>query len=378
MRVVVLGAGFGGLELTTRLSDEFGADIDVVLIDKTDDFVFGFSKLEVMFGRARSEQVRHPYRDFVKPGVQFVQSTIRSIDPNDKRVETDAGTFDADVLVVALGADLHPEATPGLVDGGYNFYTEAGAFALRDVLADFDGGRVIVAVTSAPFKCPPAPSETALLMHDFLTERGLRDRSSIALVMPLPVPIPPSPDASQALLAAFAERGIDWHPQTLVRALDPTRRVAVLGDGREMAYDLFLGVPTHRVPEVVAQSGMTVDGWIPVNPMTLETQFPGVYAVGDVTSVGTPKAGVFAEGQAAIAADGIRARIRGAGEAAHYDGRGICYLEFGHQQVAKVDVTFLSGQAPRGALEGPSPALAAEKAHFGSSRVQRWFGRTWP
>jgi sulfide:quinone oxidoreductase len=378
MKVVVLGAGFGGLELTTRLSDEFGADIDIVLIDKTDDFVFGFSKLEVMFGRATSDQVRHPYRDFIKPGVQFVHSTIRSIDPNTKRVETDAGTFDADVLVVALGADLHPEATPGLVEGGHDFYTEAGAFALRDVLADFGGGRVVVAVTSTPFKCPPAPSETALLMHDFLTAKGVRDQSSIALVMPLPVPIPPSPDASRALLAAFAERGIEWHPQTLVSSLDPARRVAMLGDGGEMPYDLFLGVPTHRVPEVVAQSGMTVDGWIPVSPATLETQFPDVYAVGDVTSVGTPKAGVFAEGQAVIAADGISARIRGAGEPAHYDGRGICYLEFGDHQVAKVDVTFLSGQAPKGALEGPSPALAAEKSDFGTSRVQRWFGRTWP
>jgi sulfide:quinone oxidoreductase len=378
MRVVVLGAGFGGLELTTRLSEEFGADVDVVLIDKSDDFVFGFSKLEVMFGRTSAEQVRHPYRDFVKPGVQFVQSTIRAIDPNAKRVETDAGTFDADILVVALGADLHPEATPGLVESGYEFYTEPGAFALRDVLATFDGGRVIVAVTSTPFKCPPAPSETALLMHDFLTDRGLRDGSHISLVMPLPVPIPPSPDASQALLVAFEERGIDWHPQTLVRALDPARRVAVLDDGAEMPYDLFLGVPTHGVPEVVAQSGMTVDGWIPVNPMTLETQFPGVYAVGDVTSVGTPKAGVFAEGQAAVAAGGISALIRGAGESAHYDGRGICYLEFGHNQVAKVDVAFLSGQPPRGKLEGPSPALAADKADFGSRRVKRWFGRTWP
>ncbi len=378
MRVLVLGAGFGGLELTTRLSEEFGDDVDVVLIDKSDDFVFGFSKLEVMFGRAPSEHVRHPYRDFVKPGLQFVQSTVRAIDPNAKRVETDDGSFDADILVVALGADLHPEATPGLVEGGYEFYTVPGAFALRDVLADFDGGRVIVAVTSTPFKCPPAPSETALLMHDFLTDRGLRDGSHISLVMPLPVPIPPSPDASKALLAAFEERGIDWHPGTLVRGLDPARKVAMLGDGAEMAYDLFLGVPAHRVPDVVAQSGMTVDGWIPVDPMTLETQFPGVYAVGDVTSVGTPKAGVFAEGQAAVAAGGISALIRGAGESAHYDGRGICYLEFGHNQVAKVDVTFVSGQAPRGRLEGPSPALVADKADFGSSRVQRWFGRTWP
>src|SRR5882762_6017073 len=142
MRVVVLGAGFGGLELTTALSEEFGADVDVVLIDQRDDFVFGFSKLEVMFGRAPAEQVRHPYRDFVKPGVWFVQSTIRTIDPHAKRVETEAGTFDADILVVALGADLHPEATPGLVEGGHEFYTVAGAFALREVIADFAGGRV--------------------------------------------------------------------------------------------------------------------------------------------------------------------------------------------------------------------------------------------
>jgi sulfide:quinone oxidoreductase len=378
MRVVVLGAGFGGLELTTRLSEEFGAAVEVVLIDKSDEFVFGFSKLEVMFGRATSDAVRHPYRDLVKPGVRFVQSTIRAIDPNAKRVETDAGTFDADVLVVALGADLHPDATPGLLEGGYEFYTVAGAFALREVLADFDGGRVVVAVTSTPFKCPPAPSETALLLHDFLTDRGRRDGSSISLVMPLPVPIPPSPDASTALLAAFEERGIDWYPQTLVQRLDPARQVALLSDGAEMPYDLFLGVPAHRVPEVVAESGMAVDGWIAVDPMTLETQFPGVYAVGDVTSVGTPKAGVFAEGQGAIAAAGISALIRGAGESAHYDGRGLCYLEFGRNQVAKVDVTFVSGQAPHGNLEGPSPELVADKAAFGSSRVQRWFDRTWP
>jgi sulfide:quinone oxidoreductase len=378
MRVVVLGAGFGGLELTTRLSEEFGAGVDVVLIDKSDDFVFGFSKLEVMFGRTSAELVRHPYRDFVKPGVQFVQSTVRAIDPDAKRVETDAGTFDADVLVIALGADLHPSATPGLVEGGYEFYTERGAFALRDVLAHFGGGRVVIAVTSTPFKCPPAPSETALLMHDFLTDRGLRDRSHISLVMPLPVPIPPSPDASKALLAAFRAREIEWHPQTVVRGLDPERNVALIGEDTEMAYDLFLGVPVHKVPDVVAASGMTVDGWIPVDPLTLETRFPGVYAVGDVTSVGTPKAGVFAEGQAAAAADGISKLIRGAGESAHYDGRGVCYLEFGHNQVAKVDVTFVSGQAPHGSLEGPSPALVADKAEFGSSRVQRWFGRSWP
>jgi sulfide:quinone oxidoreductase len=377
MRILVLGAGFGGLELTTTLSERFGDAIDVVLIDQNEGFVFGFSKLDVMFGRSLPAAVRHPYRDFVKPGVRFVQSTVRSIDPVAKHVETDTGGFDADILVVALGADLDPSATPGLVEGGHEFYTVPGAFALRDVLAGFPGGRVIVAVTSTPFKCPPAPSETALLMHDFLSERGRRDRSSIALVMPMGAPIPPSPAASEALLVAFAERGIEWHPEQMVRELDPGGQVARLAGGGELPYDLFLGVPVHRAPTVVAESGLAVDGWIPVDPLSLETAHPGVYAVGDVTSVGTPKAGVFAEGQAAVVAERISAQIRGTDESAQYDGHGLCYLEFGRDQVARVEVTFLSGQAPVGGLDGPSHELAADKVRFGSSRIQRWFGRTW-
>lgn len=377
MRVVVLGAGFGGLELTSRLSEELGDDADVVLIDRAEGFVFGFSKLEVMFGRADAAHVVHPYADIVKPGVRFVQATIRSIDPVAKHVETDAGAFDADVLVVGLGADLHPEATPGLVEGGHEFYTVPGAFALRDVLAEFPGGRVIVAVTSTPFKCPPAPSETALLMHDHLVARGVREQSEISLVMPLGVPVPPSPEASEALLAAFAARGITWRPESLVRELDPATKVARLADGSELPYDLFLGVPVHRAPAVVVDAGLTVDGWIPVDPLTLETSVADVYAVGDVTSVGTPKAGVFAEGQAAVVADAIAARIRGDEPSRQYDGHGICYLEFGTEQVAKVDVTFRSGQAPVGTLEGPSEAIAADKVAFGSTRIRRWFGRDW-
>jgi sulfide:quinone oxidoreductase len=375
MRVLVLGAGFGGLELTTRLSEELGEAADVVLIDQSDGFVFGFSKLDVMFGRSTPAEVFHPYADVVKPGVRFVSASVQAIDPVAKRVETDAGAFEADLLVLALGADLHPADTPGLVEGGHEFYTVAGAFALREVLAAFEGGQVVVAVTSTPFKCPPAPSETALLMHDLLTERGLREVSSIALVMPMGLPIPPSPAASEALLVAFAERGIDWHPERLVRELDPVRKVAIMTDGGEIPYDLFLGVPVHRAPAVVEAAGLTVDGWVPVDPLTLETRFPGVYAIGDVTSVGTPKAGVFAEGQAAVVAERILAQVRGEAASREYDGHGMCYLEFGHDQVARVDVTFRTGEQPRGELEGPSQQLAAQKVDFGSTRIARWFGR---
>lgn len=379
MKVVILGAGFGGLELSTRLSETLGDTVDVTLIDRTEGFVFGFSKLDVMFGRTTPAAVLHRYADSVKPGVRFVSAAITAIDPEAKRVETTAGEFRGDVLVVALGADLDPAATPGLLEGGNEFYTEAGAFALRDVLAAFDGGRVIVGVCSTPFKCPPAPSETALLMHDLLLTKGVRDRSEVHLVTPLPVPIPPSPPASKALLEAFADRNIEFHANTLVRGLDPDRKVALLGEGataREMPYDLFLGVPKHHVPAVVAESGLAVDGWVPVDPLTLETRFPGVYAVGDVTSVGTPKAGVFSEGQAAVVADRIIAAIRGE-EGPTYGGVGVCYLEFGGDAVAGVEVTFLQGQAPFGTYNPPSEQLAAVKADFGSSRIRRWFGREW-
>jgi sulfide:quinone oxidoreductase len=375
-RILILGAGFGGLELMARLSEELGDELEIVLIDRSDSFVFGFSKLDVMFGRARPEQVRHPYAGIVKPGVRFVQTAIEAIDPDSRTVQTQAGVFEADLLVVALGADLDPGATPGLREGGHEFYTVPGGFAARDVLDRFEGGRVVIGVLSTPFKCPPAPSETALLLHDQLVERGLRERSEIALVMDFGRPIPPSPLASEALLEAFAQRRIEWHPKREVHALDASRRVALLRDGGEMGYDLFLAVPVHRAPAVVVEAGLTEDGWIPVDPVTFETAHPGVYAIGDVAAVGTPRAGVFAEGHAAIAAEHIAARARGTTSSARYGGRGICYLEFGAEGVAMVDVTFLGDQRS-GELTGPSPALAADKASFGSSRVRRWFGREW-
>jgi sulfide:quinone oxidoreductase len=376
VRVLILGAGFGGLELSASLSEQLGDGVEVVLIDRAEGFVFGFSKLDVMFGRNGEAEVFHPYSDIVKPGVRFVRADISSIDPATRSVETSAGRLEGDVMVVALGADLDPSDTPGLMEGGYEFYTPEGAFGLRHVLERFEGGRVVVAVTSTPFKCPPAPSETVLLMHDYLTDRGIRDSSSIALVMPLGAPIPPSPAASAALLSVFAERGISWHPDSLVERIDPDRRVALLSDGSGMDFDLFLGIPRHRVPRVVEESGLAVGGWIPVDPLTLETRFAGVYAVGDVNSVGTPKAGVFSEGQAAVVAAELVARARSDSAATPtYDGRGICYLEFGAHAVGKVDVTFLSGQSPVGLLEGPSPEIAGEKAEFGASRIRRWFGR---
>jgi sulfide:quinone oxidoreductase len=373
--IVVLGAGFAGLELATVLSEALGDDAGVTLIDESDAFVFGYSKLDVMFGRATPDEIRLPYADFVKPGVRFVRETITAIDPEARRVSTNAGVYEADVLVVALGADYDFEATPGLVEGGHEFYSVQGAERLRDVLPSFTRGRAIVGVCGAPFKCPPAPSEAALLLHDYLSKGGVRDVCEISLVMPFGTPVPPSPDTSTALLAAFAERGIEFVAGHHVSSLDLARGVAVLDDGAELAYDLFLGVPKHRAPDVVLESGMAEDGYVPVDSRTLQTRFPGVYAVGDVATVGVPKAGVFSEGAARVVAASLVAQLQGRERPGAYDGRGACYVEFGAGRVGRVDVDFLSGPRPTGTFQEPSSALVAEKQHFGSSRRARWFDR---
>jgi sulfide:quinone oxidoreductase len=374
LRVVVLGAGFGGLELTTILSETIGDRVDLTLIDQNDSFYFGFSKLDVMFGRKPSDAVKLSYSSIAKPGVKFRKEIINAIDPVSKRVTTENGVYECDVLVVALGANYDLNATPGLTEGGNEYYSFHGAETLREIIPGFTKGHAIVGVCGAPFKCPPAPSEAALMLHDHLTMKGVRNACEISLVIPFGLPIPPSPDSSKALLKAFDERNIKFIPERKVASLDASRKRAILDDGTEIPFDLFLGVPKHVAPEVVLQSSLAENGWIPVDRKNLKTKFPGVYAIGDVTSVGTPKAGVFAEGAAKIAAASIIAELEGNENALGYTGAGSCYIEFGHGEVGRVDVDFFSGPKPFGIHHDASEALVAEKEYFGSSRKARWFG----
>jgi len=374
-RVLVLGAGFGGLELSTMLSEAFGDSVDVTLIDKADAFTFGFSKLDVMFGRTTVHAVRLPYRQFAKPGVRLLQETIVSIDPVTKRVTTERGAHEADFMVVALGADYDFDATPGLADTT-EFYTVAGAARLGNILPTFTKGHVLVGVCGAPFKCPPAPSEAALMMHDYLTTRGIRSACEITLILPLGTPVPPSPETSRALLAAFAERNITFIADREVKSIDAQRRVATLDDSREFPYDLFLGVPVIRAPKILEDSGMTEDRYVPVKPKSLETRFPDVYAIGDCARQGTPKAGVFAEGAARAVATALIARLRNQEAPVTHAGKGSCYIEFGGGKIGRVDVDFFSNpEGPTGTYYEPSVALRADKEHFGSSRRARWFNR---
>ena len=377
--VLILGAGFGGLELAARLSASGDPSLHVTLVDQGDAFVFGFAKLDVLFGRRTLDEVKCRYRDVTMPGVEFRQERVTSIEPATREVVTDRATYQPDVLVVALGATYQPAATPGFVEDGFEFYSLAGAERLRRQLAAFTGGQIIIAILRVPFKCPPAPYESAFLLHEYLLERGLRDASSIELITPMDSPIPVSPATSEAIVAALAERGIRYTPRHRVRELDPAAHLARLKD-ETRRYDLFIGIPAHRVPTVVEESGLTAagtDGWIAVDRRTLATPHPNVYAIGDCADAPVPRAGVFAETAARTVAEHIRATIHG-GPAATYSGQGSCYIEFGSGRVGKVDADFLSGPAPTAPFFGPSLELAAEKAEFAASRIRRWFAASTP
>jgi sulfide:quinone oxidoreductase len=327
-----------------------------------------------MFGRDDLAKVRLPYSLLNKPGVRFAQETVVAIDPERRRVITNASTHEPDILVVALGADLDPEATPGLVEEGSEYYSVEGAERVSRVLPTFEGGDVIIGVLGPVFKCPAAPFETALMLHDFLLQRGRLTDTTIKVISPMPSPIPISPEASAGILTALSERDIGWWPQSKVTALDPASKVATLADDQTTPYDLFLGIPVHRAPQVVLESALAEDGWIAVDHRTFATRFENVYAVGDVTSAPVPRVGAIAEGEARTLADVLVQQIRGGDAPEPFRGIATCYIEFGGSKVARFDANFLSGPEPFGTFTEASLATAASKVEFGTTRRRRWFG----
>ena len=376
--MLILGAGFGGLELATRLSETIADAVRVTLIDRNDSFYFGFSKLEVMLGRQSADDVRLHYREIDKDGVDFRQETVTGVDPAARRVTTDAGSYDADFVVVALGADYDLAATPGFEQGGHEYYTLAGAERLRDALADFKGGRVLLSILGQPFKCPPAPFEGSFLLHEHFTQQGIRDSVEMVTTFPMARPVPVTGEVAQMFRDGLAARNVKELPEHLVVGLDPATHTARLANGETLPYDLFVGIPIHCAPAVLTDTGLVVNNWVHVDQSNLRTPFPGVYALGDVcTGPRTvPKAGIFAEAAARVVADDIAATIAGTEPPAPYEGSGVCYAEFGGGLVSKVEVNFLHGEAPAAQRHDPSLEYAAEKEKFGAVRRARWFGLT--
>jgi len=375
-KVLILGAGFGGLETATGLAAVMKDGYEITLVDKNDAFFVGFSKIDVLFGHRTEAQVKYRYETLRPRGVRFVQAAINSIDTEAKSVATTRGAFSYDSLVVALGASLDNDAVPGFVESGaHEFYTMEGAVRLRPVVESFSRGTLLLAIFKPPYKCPPAPFEVACQLHDLFVRTGVRDAIRMKMVIPTPRPVD-KPDVSEGLERFLAERKIELIPSTTITSVDAAARRAVTAGGG-IDYDLFIAVPVHTPPQVIKSSKLG-PGFIPVSAKNLETAIPNVYAVGDVASIpvgdkAVPKAGAFAEDAARTVVSDILRKEGLAQELVKFNAIGACYLELGGGQVAKVNANFLGGEKPQLSLEGPSPELLSDRQRFESSRRDRWF-----
>jgi sulfide:quinone oxidoreductase len=268
-------------------------------------------------------------------------------------------------------------ATPGLREGGFEYYTLTGAERMHQALDAFDGGKVLLSVLGQPFKCPPAPFEGAFLLHERFTQQGIRDSVQMTMTFPMQRPVPVTAAVSQMFRDGLADRGIEERARQVVTSIDPAKNEARLASGETLPYDLFIGIPVHRAPDPLPASGLSPNGWVSVDQSNLRTRYSGVYAIGDVC-IGprtVPKAGIFSEAAARVVADDIAATISGGQPPAPFRASGICYAEFGDGHVSKVEVNFLSGEAPAAQAYAATLAHAAEKDAFAATRRARWFGR---
>ncbi|GMQ89098.1 MAG: FAD/NAD(P)-binding oxidoreductase [Gammaproteobacteria bacterium] len=379
--ILVLGGGIGGVVAASRLRKGLPREHRVVLIEREPDYVFAPSFLWLMTGLRQREKISRPLSKLHKQGIELVQGTIERIDPDTHTVWVDGRKFVGDYLIIALGAELAPETIPGLAEAGHNFYSLAGAEALRDARLGLRAGRVVVLVSAMPFKCPAAPYEAAMLLEYDFRKRKLGEQIEVDLYTPEPGPMPVAgPEVSRQVRQMVEAKGIGYYPEHSVTQVDATARRIQFANGASTDFDLLAYVPPHRVPQVVAECDLTGEsGWVPVHRQTLETQFPGVYAIGDVTGImlsmgkPLPKAGVFAHGEAEVVAGNLVHAITGKGKPAQFDGHGECFIETGDGKAGFGSGNFFAEPIPEIKLRQPSRALHIGKVAFEKYWLFEWF-----
>lgn len=359
--ILILGGGIGGVVTARALRRHVGRAHRIVLVDRQREHVFAPSLLWLMVGARTARSIARPLARLEHKGIEVRFGEIDRIDPGDRRVSVDGDTLAADYLVIALGAALDSSAVPGLEEAGHNLYTLAGAERLQAALQRFRSGRLVVLTAAPAYKCPAAPYEAAMLVDAFCRSRGIRDSVTIEMHAAEPAPMGVAgPHVSDAVRGLLAARRIAYHPAHQVTNVDPAGRRLTFADGTQAEFDLLAYVPPHVAPAVVRQSGLTGDsGWIAVDRHTLETRFPGVYAIGDVVAIPLavgkplPKAGVFAEGEGRVVARNIAHDIAGTGTPERFDGRGQCFIEVGGGKAGFGGGDFYAEPAPAIALRAP-------------------------
>ncbi len=374
--VLILGGGFGGLAAAHSLRRLLPDSDEIYLVDRSPTFVIGFRKTWAVVGHSTLEEGTRALDSLQSGGVTFIQGSVDSIDPEGLAAVVDGNRIEADAMVVALGAALDRAVIPGLEAHALDFYDPASVPAAQQAIDAFEGGTVLIGIFGEPYKCPPAPYELALLLQETFHERGVP--ANLEVFTPKPMSLPILGEAGCSIIESRLEaNGVHFLPNHRPISVETG---AVRFSTARRSFDLLIGVPPHKVPNVVQESGLTGEhGWVEVNPLTLATRFEQVYAIGDVTQLSLadgkphPKAGIFAEAMAEVAASHIAARLKGGISEAVYSGEGHCFLEMGRGQAALVRGRFMAKPAPEVELTEPSEAFFEAKMAFERERLARWF-----
>lgn len=380
MKIVILGGGFGGITAAVELSRGLGGDHSITLVERSPVFMMGLRKLWMVTGAGARADGERRLASLRAAHVTVAQATVQAIDPHARTVRTDGGSLAFDYLIIALGAEVRPDLVPGFSPAVYDLYSPVDAERLGQQVAAFRGGRVVIAVLGVPYKCPPAPYEAAMMLDDVFRRRGVRGDVALAAVTPQPMSLPVVGPANCAQVEGLlAAKGIAFTPSRKTVRIDGT--ALVFDDGARLDADLLIGVPPHRPPAVVRDSGLPLRGeWLAVDPLTLRTPVDGVFAVGDIVEIplantmALPKAGLFAESQARVVAGQIIAELRHAPPPAPFDGHGYCFIETGGGLATMVQGNFLAAPAPAITIAPPSADAYRQKLEFERSRLQAWFG----
>jgi sulfide:quinone oxidoreductase len=376
-RVLVLGGGFGGVAAAHHLRRLLEDDDEVLLIDQKPHFTVGFRKTWAILDLSPFSEGQRALKLLEKRGIKVMQEAITDIDPLGLSVEVGGQQMQGDAMVIALGAQHTPQSIPGFQEHALNLYDATSLENSRDRISTFAGGKIVLGIGGVPYTCPPAPYEIAILLQEQLKARGIE--ADMTVCTPLPMSLPILGDAGCSVIESrLTDRGIGLLPNRHMTRVEENEIVFAIG---RLEYDLFLGIPPHRCPEVVTHAGLAAEGgWVEVNSQTMETPFPSVYAIGDLTAIPLadgkrlPKAGVFAEQGGRVAAEQIHARFQGHPSIVEFEGRGACFLEVGGGEAMLVEGHFLAKPAPDVHLTIPSGKYLQEKHRFERDRLEAWFG----
>ena len=375
-RVLILGGGFGGVSTAHQLR-MLAPEHEVVLVSRSTHFMMGFRKNAALLDPSAMEAGSRPLSALEERGVRVVIGDIAQV-MDFPLAEVNGEDLEADAMVVALGAETVPGAVPGLAEHGHNIYDPAGIPAAAEALASMSQGRVAIGIFGAPYTCPPAPYELALLIHEAAEARGAQLDLHVFTPQPMSLPVLGTVGC-QVVEGRLGLRGIGFTANAKAERVESNR--VVIAGGNEIPFDLLLAVPPHRCPEILIGSEPADAGkWVKVNPRTLETNNEKVWAIGDCTAIPLatgqplPKAGVLAESEGRVVAERIAATFNGIRPEAEFDGQGACYLEIGGGEAMMVRGRFLAEPAPEVELVGPSRELLVEKARFETDRLETWFG----